>query len=445
MAVSHYLPEFLQRRLAGRETLQRAVDNSFWLFCDQALRMAAGLIVGVWVARYLGPERYGWLSYALSMVGLVGSFASFGMNPVVVRELARDPATADECLRSAMGVKAFASTGGFLVCVAVAWARGVPAVEVRPLIVVVAMGLLFQWFDVMDLLFQAHGEPRRSAWIRMGSCLAVSLLKVALILSRASLIAFAAAGVVETALNAAGWTWAAARRGFIARAVRWNRRRAVALVRESFPLALSALAIYAQAYADQLVLGTMLGGSSLGQYAAAVRLVTVFAFVPTIVYTVSAPEITRARRDDPTLYWKRLHRLYRTMLWLFVAIAVPLIVVGPVVTRALYGPAYAAAGGLLPLLALRLFFTNFGMARSVFITNEGLFSFALSTAIAGAVINLGLNLWWVPHWGAKGAIAASLVSFAATTFAFDGLHPRMRANLRVMARAVLLPWSPHVA
>jgi O-antigen/teichoic acid export membrane protein len=31
--------------------------------------MAVGLFVGVWVARYLGPEKFGLLSYAKSFVG----------------------------------------------------------------------------------------------------------------------------------------------------------------------------------------------------------------------------------------------------------------------------------------------------------------------------------------------------------------------------------------
>lgn len=439
ISVDH-LPEFLRRRLVGRDTLVRALDNSVWLFCDQALRMVAGLVVGVWVARYLGPEKYGWLSYALSAVGLVSSFTSLGINPVVVRELAKDASASTNWLKTALGLKSLGAAVGYCACVAIAWFRGVPADEVRALIVVVGLGMLFQVFDAVDLLFQAHGEPRTSAWVRMISCVVANLVKVGLILGHAPLIAFAAAGVFEIALNAMGWVSVARYRGIAIRLLPWDSPRAKALLRESFPLALSSLAIYAQGYSDQLVLGSMLGGAALGQYAAAIRLVTVFAFVPTIVYTVSAPEITRAKRDDEALYWRRLHRLYRTMFGLFLAIGLPLAVLGPILTRALYGAAYYQAATLLPWLALRLFFTNFGTARAVFITNEGLFRFAFMTAVVGAVVNIALNFLLVPRWHAHGAIAASLVSFAVTTFAFEWMNRRARWNLLLMVRAVLLPW-----
>jgi O-antigen/teichoic acid export membrane protein len=166
----------------------------------------------------------------------------------------------------------------------------------------------------------------------------------------------------------------------------------------------------------------------------------VFAFVPTVVQTVAAPEITRAKHADETLYQRRLHSLYRLMFGLFVCTALPLIFLGPSLTKLLYGSAYVGAAALLPWLAFRLFFTNLGVARSIFITNERLFGFALLTAIAGAIVNIILNMLLVPRWGARGAIASSFASFAVTTFALEFFQPRARKNLRLMARAVFLPW-----
>jgi O-antigen/teichoic acid export membrane protein len=265
MTASDKLPAFLRARLAGRDTVRRAVDNSFWLFCDQLLRMVAGLLVGVWMARYLGPERYGWLSYAMAAVGVVSSFTSLGLNAVVVRELVRLPAETDAWMGTAFFLRSAGAGVGFLACVGVAWLQALPAAEVRPLILIVAAGMFFQTLDVIDLLFQAKGESRVSAWVRMAACVLANLVKVALILGRAPLPAFAAAGVGELALSAAGWWWAAQRRGW--RMTDWHgeRARVAALLRESWPLALSGLAIYVQAYADQLVIGAMLGGDTASQ------------------------------------------------------------------------------------------------------------------------------------------------------------------------------------
>ena len=440
MKVGAWLPPFLARRLAGRDTLQRSIDNASWLFVDQLVRMAAGLLVGVWVARYLGPEQYGWLSYATAVVGTVAAFTSLGLNAVVVRELVRAPGATAPWLGAAFFLKSLGAGIGFLACVAVAWLQPMPAAPTRPLVIIVGLGMLFQALDVFDLLFQARGESRVSAYVRIGACVLANLVKVALILGGATLPLMAAAGVLELALCAAGWWWAGGKTGWRPGQFQSDRAHVVALLRESWPLALSGLAIYTQAYADQLVIGTMLGGGELGQYAAAMRLVSVFAFVPMVVQTVAAPEITRAKQDDERLYQRRLHSLYRLMFGLFLLMAVPLVVLGPLATRLLFGASYAGAALLLPWLAFRLFFTNLGVARSVFITNEGLFRFSLVTAVIGAVINLALNVLLVPRWGARGAIAASFASFGVTIFALEIFQPQARANLRLMARAIFLPW-----
>ena len=439
MPSSDNLPAFLRARLAGRDTLQRAIGNSFWLFCDQVLRMIAGLLVGVWVARYLGPENFGWLNYALATVGVVGSLTSLGVGPIVVRELVRAPAEAGSWMGTALLLRAAGAAVGFLACVALAARQGAPA---NSLVVIVAAGMIFQIPEVVDLLFQARGESKISAWVRMTACVAANLLKVALILAEAPLAAFAAAGVAELAVAAAGWWWAARRGGWRIGAWRTERTRLGALLRESWPLTLSGFAITTQAYADQLVLGLMLGGEELGQYSAALRLVSVFAFVPMVVQTVAAPEITRAKRDDETLYQRRLHSLYRLMFGIFALTAVVLIFFGPLAARLLYGASYAGAAALIPWLAFRLFFTNYGVARGLFVTNEGLFRFALLTSVAGAGLNIALNLALVPQWGARGAIVASLVSFALTIFGLEFFEPRARKNLRLMLRAIALPWRP---
>jgi O-antigen/teichoic acid export membrane protein len=439
---SALLPAFLARRLTGRATLQQALDNSAWLFVDQLVRMAAGLLVGVWIARYLGPEQYGWLNYAAAVIGTIGVLTSLGLNAVVVREIAREPAAAGVWMGAAFLLKSLGGAVGFLLCVGAAWLQPAAMSATRPLIVIVGLGLFFQGLDIYDLFFQAKGTSRISAWVRIVACVLANLLKVGLILGNASLAALAATATVELAISGAGWIFAGRTTGHPLGSLRVERARVLTLLRESWPLALSGLALYVQAYADQLVIGIFLGGVELGEYSAALRLVAVFGFVPMVLQTVAAPEITRAKRDDERLYRRRLHNFYRLMFVMFVLTAVPLIIFGPWVVTRLFGASYVGAAALLPLLAFRLFFSNLGVARSVFITNEGLFHFALLTAIVGALVNLLFNVWWVPQWGARGAILASFVSFGVTTFGLEVFHPAARANLGVMLRAIFLPWRP---
>ena len=43
--------------LIQHQGFRRYAANASWLMGEQLLRIIAGLLVGVWVARYLGPEQ----------------------------------------------------------------------------------------------------------------------------------------------------------------------------------------------------------------------------------------------------------------------------------------------------------------------------------------------------------------------------------------------------
>ena len=65
--------------------------NTSWLLGERILRITVSLFVAIYVARYLGPERYGLLSYALSFVWLFSTLASLGLDDILLRELVNNP------------------------------------------------------------------------------------------------------------------------------------------------------------------------------------------------------------------------------------------------------------------------------------------------------------------------------------------------------------------
>ncbi|EMO30275.1 polysaccharide biosynthesis domain protein [Leptospira interrogans serovar Bataviae str. HAI135] len=52
--------------------------------------MGMGMFLGVWIARYLGPDSYGKLNYVIAYIALIGSFTNLGLDGVVVRELIKE-------------------------------------------------------------------------------------------------------------------------------------------------------------------------------------------------------------------------------------------------------------------------------------------------------------------------------------------------------------------
>ena len=67
-----------------RPGVRKVAGNTFWLLADRVVRLGVGLLVGVWVARYLGPERFGQFSYVVAFVTLLGTAVAAGTDGVVI-------------------------------------------------------------------------------------------------------------------------------------------------------------------------------------------------------------------------------------------------------------------------------------------------------------------------------------------------------------------------
>jgi O-antigen/teichoic acid export membrane protein len=189
------------------------------------------------------------------------------------------------------------------------------------------------------------------------------------------------------------------------------------------------------------MLGEMIGDAVVGQYSAAMRLIEFFGFIPMIVQSSVAPAITKAKAESEHIYHEKLLQIYRLMFILFILVSIPVALLASKIVVLLYGNDYQQAGILLSLFAIRLFFTNFSVARNLYITNENLFHYSLVTAILGSAINVGLNYLLIPRFAAVGSIWATIISFLFTTFILDYFFASTRKNLMLMLKAILTPWG----
>ncbi|OYY58513.1 MAG: O-unit flippase, partial [Hydrogenophilales bacterium 28-61-11] len=305
-----YLPATLRARVEHRPNLQKALINTGWLFGDKVLRMGVGLLVGVWVARYLGPEQFGLLNYAMAIVALFGAVASLGLNGIVVRDLVMEPKTANETLGTTLLLQAIGGLLAFgLAVLAISFARPNDSLA-KLLVAVLGFVMVFKCTDVVRYWFESQVKSKYVVWLENGIFLVLAVVKVGLILMEASLMAFVWAAFAESVLVAVGLLGVFARRGGALSAWRISYDRAKRLLKNSWPLILSGLAVMVYMRIDQIMLGQMLGDEAVGVYSAAVRISEVWYFIPTAIIASVFPAIVAAKKHSETLYRQRLQNLY---------------------------------------------------------------------------------------------------------------------------------------
>jgi O-antigen/teichoic acid export membrane protein len=433
------LPAFLRKRLDGRDHLQSVIANIGWLFGDKILRMGVGLLVGVWMARYLGPEQFGLFSYAGSFVALFSTAATLGLDGIVVRNLVREPECKDKILGTTFILKLFGGGIALTLTVAAIFVLR-PADELtRWLVAVTAIGTIFQAFDTIDLWFQAQVESRYTVYAKNAAFILVSAAKVLFILFQAPLVAFAWAGTAEIAIGAAGLVLAYRTSGGLISAWKKSRELGLELLHDSWPLIFSSIFITIYMRIDQVMIGEMVGSGEVGVYSAAVRLAEVWYFIPMAVVSSTFPSIVAARHESGELFYSRLQKLYNLMALLAYLVAVPVTFLAGPIVEFLFGAAYSKAGPMLALLIWAGLFANLGVARSSFLTAMNWARIHVVTVFAGCLINVALNIVLIPRYGGMGAVIASCVAywFAAHGACFF-YRPLFRTAI-MLTRAILYP------
>lgn len=155
-----FLPASIRNRIQDSQNVQKIIGNVGWLFFDKVLRMGVGLFVGVWVARYLGPERFGIMSYGIAFVGLFSAIGTLGLNGIVVRDLVRNPADKDATLGTAFVLQTLGGlVGTILALVSIEYAK--PDDEVLKIIVLIlGTAMVFRASDIVKYWFESKVQSK---------------------------------------------------------------------------------------------------------------------------------------------------------------------------------------------------------------------------------------------------------------------------------------------
>lgn len=422
------------RKHAG---FRRYASNTSWLFAEQMIRMLAGLLVGIWVARYLGPDQFGLFSYVAAFAALFGSIAKLGLDSIVVRDLVRFPEQRVAYLATAFWLKI---VGAALMLCAVAIAMQFTNSDhtTKLYIFIIACGLVFQAFEVIDFYFQSKVLSKFVSICKLIQLFISSLIKLYLIFSGAGLFWFVMAIFVDQ-LTLAATLYLAYRyqkidvlfRGF-------DRSLAKMLIYDSWPLILSGLMIMVYMRIDQIMIKEMLGNHALGIYSAATRISEVWHFVPVLVTASIFPSIINAKKASEVNYINRIQNILTILVWISIAFILFTFAFGEWLIVALYGAAFHDASKVLFIHACGGIFVTMGVVSGSWYLSEGLQKYVFYRTALAAIINIPLNFILISKYGVIGAAIATVLTQAVAALFFDLIMKKTRAIFFIKIKSIVI-------
>ncbi len=418
------------------DSFKKYFKNTSWLFIEKIIRVLLGAFVIISITNYLGPSDFGLYSYALSFAGIFTVIATLGIDPILYRELIHNPDNRDTLLGTGFGLKFIGAIISIvLLSIAVIFTSQDKLTNL--LIFVIAFSPIFQSFNVVDSLFQSKVLSKYSVIAQSSSFIISSLIKLFLIIIKASLFSFVIFTTAEFVFLALAYVVIYKSRNLEILKWRFNKKLAFTILKDSWPLILSGIVITIYMKIDQVMIKQMLGDSEVGYYASAVRLCEAWYFLPTIITTSLFPAIVNAKKMNEQLYLTRMQKLYDILAWAAIVIALPTTFLSKEIIGILYKPEFLPAAPVLTIYIWAGVAVFLGVASGQFLITENFTKIAFYRTFIGMIINVILNFILIPVYGIAGSAFATLISYSAATFSLF-FNSKTREQTVMMFKSILL-------
>ncbi len=386
----------------------RVMQNTAVVFISRWIGLLMAGAASVMLTRALGPERLGEYAVIYSYLALFGMLSSFGIGPILTREAAQNREDAGSILFTGMCLAAgFAITTGVLALAVSPLLHlngklfpllAIASVEIFLLVPVTLSALIFQ-VDQKQWYSSGFSIIRQAIFLSI--VFAVYLLGAPLLYV---ILGRLVAAAIEAGLN----FWKAQKllgphRKFLSPVAR-------RLIHGGFVISAVTIASTIYLRIDQVMLHAMAGDFVLGHYAAAVRVSELFEALPAAFGSALFPLLCISLADAPR-FRRHLDIGFRYMVLAGAGLSV-VCCLGARPIMHLYGGAkYSGSAPLLAVLIwseIPIFFAS-TFCNGLLAAN--LQKIVLWPTVAGAALNIGLNFYMIPRWGALGASWATVIAY----------------------------------
>lgn len=409
--------------------------NTSWMMGGQLFSFAVSFFMVALVARYLGPENMGKLSYAQSFVAIFSMFASLGINQILFHDIVKYPEREQEIMGTAFVLKLLCGSLTMAVTMIAAFALN-DDIILTFLIFILSLSFVMEPFGIISILFNARVQAKYTAIIKIVMTVVIPALKLGIIFLGKGIIFFAAIISLEIFLSVCLSLY------FYFKIFKRDPRRWAPsllytknLLKRSWPLLFAGVSGYLFARVDQIMLHQMINSKAVGLYQVSVSFTELaVGYVPGAIVASVMPAVINAKKQSMGIYITRLRQLIGLSTVTSLSIVCSVFLLSPIIVPLLYGHAFAESASILRIYVWASFLYMVMVIVQQHLINDNktvhFFVFSLITAVC----NVMLNLWFIPIWGPHGAAVATVVSYGLYLFLPLAVH-----SIRIVYFQVCFP------
>lgn len=403
-------------------------NNAKWIIICKVLQSVLQLIIGMLCARYLGPSNYGLINYAASIFAFVLPITKLGFDSSLVNEYVCHPEKEGEIMGTGLVMNLVSALFSFGLVSAFVFTVNGNERETVIVCLLYSISLFCCAFEMAQFWFQYKLLAKYSSIVMLVVYIVVAAYRIFLLVANKSVYWFALTNAIDYGLI--GIILIVIYKKLGKAKLSFSLNTAKGLFSRGKHYILASLMLVVIQNTDHIMLTSLIGKAENGFYAAAITCASVTQFVFTAIIDSFRPQILQNKKENEAAFKKSVSLLYGTVSYLAIAQSIAFAVFAKWIVMILYGNEFMATVPVLRVLSLYFVFSFMGSVRNVWILAEQKQKYLWIINLSGAVLNIVLNYFMIPVWGAVGAATASFITqlFANFILAFI-MKPIRESNI----------------
>lgn len=400
------------------------------------------LVITGLLTRYLGPAGFGDYIIIFTFWYIFMVLADLGLYSITVREISQNDDRESDILSNALTLRMVSAAAIFL-C-------GIIAVFFFPYKIDVKVGVIIASFGFWALfsaqvllgLFQKKLSIDRTALADMLGRIVQLALIIFLIKGNYSLLYIIMAFSISAFIIFLANIWFV--RKFVSLAIAADLNLWKKMLREGWPLALSAILVMLYFRLNIITLSLIKGEEAVGYFGAAYKVLENVIFFPAMLVGLVMPMMSKAAKDDMNKFKDILNKVSRVLILLLAPLTAITVILSDEIIQIIAGKNFGESAGALNILIFASAMIFLATLWSNAIVALGKQRKLVKIYFIGAAVNFAANLILIPRYSYIGAAWSTLateffVTLLMAHYLFRSIQyvPQGLRELKVISSAVI--------
>ncbi len=393
--------------LKNSNTKQTVIKNTFWLFLGEGIGRIFKLIIIIFATRKLGIEGWGIFSYGLAFVSLFFILGDFGINTFITKEMSKDNANKHKYLATSIMIRMALLIIFFTAALLLAPDLGKIKLGFGTILVFATFYLFESIREFAMSINRSLQKMEVEGFSKMLINLLITIFGIILLFKNANPISLAMAYMLGSIISTLYIVWSI-RKEFKGIILKFSKENFKIIYNFSWPVVIIGLFGFLFSL-DTIMLGQMRSATDVGLYTTAQRLISFLSIIPGFIAISIFPILSKNENDT-----NKLGNIFGKVMTIILAMGIPVTIGGVIfskqITLLMLGESYIAVASVFAVLMISILasFPNIFLTNLIF--SKNLQKVFITTTAFGVFLNIFLNIWLIPRYGAFGTAVSTVIA-----------------------------------